>query len=90
LALYTREVSKLRRIIALAEALIAERSKSVDGRRAKNNGSNKRASGKRVRRTGKELVQFRKMLKAERKEGVSVAELARQHSISPAYIYLLP
>jgi hypothetical protein len=55
-----------------------------------NGSGKKRANGKRTRRTGKELVQFRKMLKAERKRGVSVAALARKHGISPAYIYLLP
>jgi hypothetical protein len=46
--------------------------------------------GKRVRRTGKELIQFGKMLKAERKKGVSVAELARKHGVSTAYVYSLP
>lgn len=44
---------------------------------------------KRIRRSGKELAAFRKMLKAERKKGVPVAELARQHNVSAAYIYQL-
>jgi len=39
--------------------------------------------------TGRELAQFRKMLKAERKKGIPVAEMARKHGISTAYIYLL-
>jgi transposase-like protein len=30
------------------------------------------------------------MLKAELKKGASVAELARKHGISTAYIYMLP
>lgn len=93
MALHASEVSKLRRIIALAEKLIAESPKPKRGRPALSNGNGaekKRANGKRIRRTGRELVQFRKMLKAERKRGVSVAELARKHNISPAYIYLLP
>jgi hypothetical protein len=46
--------------------------------------------GKRIRRTGQELKQFRKMLKAERRKGVSVAQLARKHGVSSAYIYMLP
>ena len=93
MALHAKEVSKLRRIIALAETLIDESPKPKRGRPAISNGNgsrNKRANGKRIRRTGKELVRFRKMLKAERKRGVSVAELARKHNISPAYIYLMP
>jgi hypothetical protein len=93
LALYAKEISKLRRIIALAEKLIDESQKPRRGRPAPSNGNSsgkKRANGKRIRRTGEDLVRFRKMLKAERKRGVSVAELARKHSISPTYIYLLP
>lgn len=92
MALQAREISKLRRIIALAERLIDESPKPKRGRPPLSNGNgsgNGRAKGKRIRRTGKDLVQFRKMLKAERKKGVAVAELARKHGISPAYIYLL-
>jgi hypothetical protein len=92
LALHAREVLKLRRIIALAEKLIDESPKPKRGRPALSNGNGSakgRATGKRIRRTGKDLVRFRKMLKAERKRGAGVAELARKHGISPAYIYLL-
>jgi hypothetical protein len=42
-----------------------------------------------IRRGGKELVAFRNMLKIERKKGTSVAELAKRHGISTAYIYAL-
>jgi len=45
------------------------------------------SSGKRIRRTGRALIVFRKMLKAERKKGLPVAELARKHGISSAYVY---
>jgi hypothetical protein len=81
LSLNAHDVSKLRRIIALAEKLIAAGSKR--------SGSNRAATGKRVRRRGRELVQFRRMLKAQRKKGIPVAKLARQHGISSAYIYML-
>ena len=43
----------------------------------------------RIRRTGKDLVAFRKMLKAERKRGVSVTDLAKEHGVSKVYIYTL-
>jgi hypothetical protein len=45
--------------------------------------------GARRRRSGKELVAFKKLLKSERRRGVPVAELARQHGISSAYIYMI-
>ena len=93
MALYAKEISKLHRIIALAEKMIDESPKPKRGRPALSNGQGcgkKHANGKRVRRTGKELVQFRKMLKAQRKKGVPVGALARKFSISPAYIYQLP
>ena len=71
----------------LAEKLIEKSSRrSANGR----NGNAQRAKGNtRKRRTGRELAQFRKMLKAERKKGIPVAEMARKHGISTAYIYLL-
>lgn len=83
MALNSHDISKLHRIIALAEKLIANGAKSVPSNgRAKN--------GKRTRRTGRELKQFRKMLRAQRRKGIPVAELARKHGVSPAYIYMLP
>jgi hypothetical protein len=89
LALTTQDVSKLQRIIALAEKLIAKAPRAKRGRPPLQNG-NGATKAKRVRRTGKELVRFRKLLKAERRKGVSVAELARKHGVSTAYLYGLP
>ena len=82
LSLSTQQVSKLNRIISLAEKLIAE---------AKLDRKNGAATyPRRIRRAGKELAQFRKMLKAERRKGIPVATLAHKHGISSAYIYMLP
>src|SRR6476659_1137137 len=90
LTLRAPQLSKLHRIIALAEQLIASSPPPQRGRPAKANGSPlKRATAKRLRRSGKELAQFRKMLKSERRKGVPVAELARRNGISTAYIYML-
>jgi hypothetical protein len=89
LALTSQNISKLKRIIALAEKLIEKAPRAKRGLPPLQNG-NGATKAKRVRRSGKELVQFRKMLKAERKKGVSVAELARKHGVSAAYIYSLP
>lgn len=42
-----------------------------------------------TRRSRKEAMALKKLLKAERKAGVPVAELAAKHGISKAYIYML-
>jgi hypothetical protein len=75
------EITKLNRIIKLAEQLVGQMA-------AKPNRLNGKTT--RIRRTGRELVQFRKLLKAQRRKGVSVADLARKHGVSTAYIYTLP
>ena len=89
MVLYARDVAILRQIISLAEKLIAETPKAKRGRPAvhRTNFGNEAAKQKRVRRTGKELAKFRKTLKVERRKGVTVAELARKHNVSTAYIY---
>jgi hypothetical protein len=81
LAFNAQEVSQLNRIIKVAQKLLTrdQAAKAVG----------KHPNGKRSRRTGSELVRFRKMLKAERKKGTSVSLLARKHGITPAYIYML-
>jgi hypothetical protein len=82
LALSTNELAKLRRIVSLAEKLIEKGA-------SKGNGAAVQKRTKRIRRSGQELVRFRSMLKAKRNKGVAVSELAREHGISPAYIYTL-
>jgi hypothetical protein len=96
--LSNREIDMLRQIISLAGALIAGahpdagRSSSKKGAKPSPKAKAKSPAdpdAKRRRRTGKELTDFRKMLVAERKRGVPVAELAEKHGISAAYIYQL-
>jgi hypothetical protein len=100
--LSTREIDMLRQIISLAGSLIAsahpDAGRSVSKKVAKSGAKSgvkatgkaqSAADGKRRRRTGKELADFRKMLVAERKRGVPVADLAEKHGISAAYIYQL-
>lgn len=83
LSLSAADVTKLKNLIRLAQELL----KSVEPSGSKK--SKPANSGKRTRRSGKELAAFRKMLKAERKKGVSAAELAEKHGVSSAYIYQL-
>lgn len=93
LILSAHQVSKLRRIIVLAEKLIASSPPPKRGRPPKTTSSGveySRKNAKRIRRSGDELVRFRKMLKAQRREGVPVAELARKNKVSAAYIYMIP
>lgn len=88
MSLSAKDIAQLRKLIAIAENLIAGSPAPKRGRPAK-----KSAEGtvrtKRLRRSGKELAAFRKMLLAERKKGTPVAELANKHGISAAYIYQL-
>ena len=71
---------KLETIIRLTTEVLEE---------ARRGGASPPSGGKRTRRSGKDLAAFRKMLKTERKKGTPVAELAKQHGISQAYIYQL-
>ena len=82
--LSARELSKLKQIVKLASELIS-RAEAIPPTEI----TAKKGAEKRIRRTGKELAAFRKLLKAERKRGVAVAELAQQHGVSTAYIYSL-
>jgi hypothetical protein len=78
--LTNQQIRKLEAIISAAQAVLSEAKGAANGKTVK---------AKRVRRSGKELAAFRKMLVSERKKGVPVAELARKHNISSAYIYQL-
>lgn len=80
------EIQQLRKIIAVAQALIGKAERGDRGGKSKTQRS---AKGPATRRSGKELETFRAALKAERKSGVSVAELAKKHGVTPSYIYQL-
>jgi hypothetical protein len=72
---------KLRKISASIEELAT----AIEAMPARNGNS----APTRKRRSKKETIALKKLLKAERKKGVSVAELAEQHGVSTAYIYML-
>ena len=77
MALTQSDRNRIRKIIQLAEDILENNEEGAERR------------PKRIRRSGKELAAFRKMLLSERKRGTSVAELARKHGITTAYIYQL-
>ena len=85
MVLDSKTIKELKRLIATAEQLIDASSKS-NGKLA---AAKVKRGKKRTRRTGKDLAQFRKMLKAERKSGMSVSAIARKHGVCTAYIYQL-
>lgn len=72
---------KLRKIAANLEELAAAIESRPTG--------NGKSAPTRTRRTKKEAAALKKLLKAERKAGVPVAELAAKHGVSTAYIYML-
>lgn len=78
------DAAQLKKIISIAQTLLEKTGeKGAKGVRSAG------VVRTRIRRSGKDLSSFRKMLKAERKAGVPVADLARKHGISPSYIYQL-
>jgi hypothetical protein len=87
MSLSTNEIALLKKLVSIAEKLLEANSGSKFS--SKSVVTAKAAPKKRKRRAGKELVEFRKMLKAERNKGASVAELSQKYSVSQAYIYQL-
>ena len=80
---------KLRKIAAsLEELATAIEAMPAAGKKSFPAGNGKSAAT-RTRRSKKEAIALKKLLKAERKAGVPVAELAEKHGISTAYIYML-
>jgi hypothetical protein len=84
MSLTGKEVAELKKIVARANELIA---KAKGEEKTKVKSSARRSISVKNRRSGKELESFKKMLKAERKAGVPVAQIAKKHGITPAYIY---
>ena len=81
MARVTSIARKLRKIAASLEELAAALESMPAG--------NGKSVSTRTRRSKKEAIALKKLLKAERKAGVPVAELAKKHGISTAYIYML-
>jgi len=79
-----QELSQLKKIFGLAQGLIDKAEAAPAKEKVAKNSSTGR-----IRRSGKELAAFRKMLKAERKRGVPATGLAAQHGVSMTYIYTL-
>lgn len=86
MTLSNSEIAQLNRVITALQRIVAQPNKSGKGRVTK---AISKKPARRARRSGKELVAFRRMLIAERKKGVPVAQLAKRHGISTTYIYQL-
>jgi len=86
-ALTSAEEKQLRRIVAIAQKLIDKSDRSTGA--GKSAARSAAASPVRRRRSGKELIAFRKAIKSERKSGVPVARLAKKYGVSMPYIYQL-
>ncbi len=88
MSLSSKEITELKKLVRLAQELIAKADEPAKGTQSAKT-SARRVRPARVRRTGEALAAFRKTLKAERKAGVPVARIAKKHKVSPAYIYQL-
>jgi DNA-binding protein HU-beta len=78
MSLNAKQVKQLKNIIDAATELLKAAGSATAG-----------SSAPRKRRSGKELIAFRKMLKAEVASGESVVDVAKKHNVSTAYIYQL-
>jgi hypothetical protein len=78
---------KLRKVIASLEELAT--ALEAQGNAPVSKGKNGKSAPVRTRRSKKDVAVLKKVLKAERKSGVPVAELAAKHGVSTAYIYML-
>lgn len=83
-----RQIGQLQKIIETAQAILADASKRSQQRKSVASASVP-AGKARARRSGKELAAFRKAVRAERKRGVPVTEIAERHKVSTTYIYQL-
>ena len=78
-----KQISQLIKILETTQQILA------DANRAPSSPPASGQEGTRTRRTGKDLVAFKKTIKAERKAGASVAELAQKYGVTPSYLYQL-
>jgi hypothetical protein len=83
--LTANDLARLNRVVITLQKILAQNGNSANSVR----GRTPKKAKRKARRSGKELVAFRKMLIAERKKGVPVARLAEQHGITASYIYQL-
>jgi hypothetical protein len=82
-----RQIGQLQKIIEAAQMILAEATKKSQPLAKASVSAPARAAS--ARRSGKELIAFRKEVRAERKNGVPVAEIAKRYKVSAAYIYQL-
>lgn len=73
-----KQIKQLQALIVSTQALIDN---------ANNAPPEVSADGTRTRRRGKDLMAFKKLILKERKAGKSVTDLAREHGVTPAYLY---
>ena len=88
MSLSAKQIKQLETIIASAQELLKGAGAGAGSRGATKTIGKSDATRK--RRIGKELAVFRKMLAAERANGVPVAEIAAKHGVSSAYVYQIP
>ncbi len=85
MSLTTQQKNQLKKIIEMANQLLLE----AEGKPSGGSRSDKSEPTTRVRRSGAELIRFRKQLKSDRKAGIPVAELAKKYGVTSSYIYQL-
>ena len=85
MALSQKHADQILKTANALQVIVAEaKNKPAEGSRASSS-----PEGARTLRTGRDLMEFKKTLKKERKAGVAVSELAEKYGVTPSYIYQL-
>ena len=85
--LSSRQIARLQSIVDTAQKILADAGKAAPAGARTSAARSQGYDGPARRRRGADLVAFRKMIKAERKKGASVADLAEKLGVTPSYIY---
>lgn len=83
-----RQIAKIRKIIAMAEGLLASAEASAQAE-AKAGAAKRVGKTVRTRRTAAEAAKMRADILAKRAKGVAATTLAEKYGVSTAYIYMI-
>ncbi|HEY8580689.1 MAG TPA: hypothetical protein VIL72_12430 [Beijerinckiaceae bacterium] len=84
-----RELVVLKALAAACQKLVDEAEQPRRAMGGPSHGDGAAAARPRIRRTGDELAEFRRLLIEERDRGVPAADIARKYGVSRSYIYNL-
>lgn len=89
MSLTKRQLSKLNKIVEMAQELLASAGTDTTNSTKGNTSAGGRSGKVRRRRSSAEAEKMRADILAKRAKGVSAASLAKKYGVSTAYIYMI-